>query len=313
MTVLRPFSLFPWHFRNAEMVLIAYFFYLSALPLWLRDRPHADAHLLATACAVLTIIGLLIWGEQQGSQRLTFSIARDWMALAFVLTAYRSLDWFSPARYPFRFEPFWLRWDVRLLEHWHLRSLIESAGPGFPAYLEVCYLLTSAAGGVAIAILYLQNKRERCDCFLLVYVLGTLLSYALIPFFPSQPPRIIYPAMAAPHLPDPVRILNFLVLSGAGIHAGVFPSAHVSSTFAAAWGMFLCLPERKMYGWLFLVYAGSVALATVYGRYHFAVDAAAGIIVSLLAWVVAIAWRKLTARIEQQQAMFCPFDPRATG
>jgi membrane-associated phospholipid phosphatase len=45
--------------------------------------------------------------------------------------------------------------------------------------------------------------------------------------------------------------------------------------------MFLVFPERKAVGWAFLVYAVSVAVATVYGRYHFAADAVAGIVVSL--------------------------------
>ena len=299
MTAFKELPPFRWPLRNSETVLVVYFFYLSALTLFVHDRPHADIRLLITAYAILTIIELLAWGEKQSSYGLTFSIARDWLALAFVLAAYRSLNWFSPSRYPFTFEPFWLQWDVQLLEHWHLRNMIEMGGIAFPTYLEICYLLTSAAGGFAIAILYWQNKRERCDCFLLMYVLGTLLSYALIPFFPSQPPRLLYPSIAAPHLPDPVRAFNFFVLSDAGIHAGVFPSAHVSSTFAAAWGLLRCIPERRIYGWVFLAYAVSVAIATVYGRYHFAVDAAAGVVVSLIAWLLVAAWSNRIARNRQ--------------
>jgi membrane-associated phospholipid phosphatase len=45
--------------------------------------------------------------------------------------------------------------------------------------------------------------------------------------------------------------------------------------------MFYCLPERKLVGVIFLVYACLVALATVYGRYHFALDAVAGFAVSI--------------------------------
>ena len=58
-----------------------------------------------------------------------------------------------------------------------------------------------------------------------------------------------------------------------GIHSSVFPSAHVSSAFSAAWALFAYLPERKRYGWAMLIYAISVAVATVYGRYHYAADA----------------------------------------
>jgi membrane-associated phospholipid phosphatase len=300
-----------WPFRASETVLAVYFFYLSVVALFVHDRPHADGRLLLLAAAVLGLISFLIWAEKRSAHSLVFSIIRDWIALAFVLAAYRSLDWFSPSHYPFRFEPLWLQWDVQVLEHWGWRGLIESTAL-LPAYLEICYLLTSAAGGFALAVLYLKNKRERCDCFLLVYVLGTLLSYALIPFFPSQPPRVIYPLVAAPHIPDSIRVVNFLVLSGAGIHAGVFPSAHVSSTFAAAWGMFRCLPEHRIYGCIFLVYAASVAVATVYGRYHYGVDAVAGVAVSLAAWLLATVWQKSALPASPKAEALSSLDPSAT-
>ncbi|MGZ4989059.1 MAG: phosphatase PAP2 family protein, partial [Limisphaerales bacterium] len=71
-------------------------------------------------------------------------------------------------------------------------------------------------------------------------------------------------------------------------HSSVFPSAHVSSAFSAAWGLLAYLPERKRFGILMLVYAVSVAIATIYGRYHYAVDALAGLGVSLVAGLMTI-------------------------
>jgi len=54
--------------------------------------------------------------------------------------------------------------------------------------------------------------------------------------------------------------------------------------------MLLYLPERRRLGWGLLVYAVLVSIATVYGRYHYAVDALAGLGISggaaaLGAWV----------------------------
>jgi membrane-associated phospholipid phosphatase len=176
--------------------------------------------------------------------------------------------------------------------------VIESFGGVIPGYLEVCYLLTSGAGCYALTILYLHRKRSRADRLLLVYVLGTLLSYALVPLLRLQPPRLAFPGDSVPSVPLLVRRINLIVLSGAGIHAGVFPSAHVSSTFAAAWGIFRALPEHRFYGWIFLVYAASVAVATVYGRYHYAVDAVAGIAVSLIAiWLANVLERRFASRV----------------
>lgn len=269
--------------RRPEAIALCYFFYLALLTLAFRDRPHADARVLRLALTVTFITLALAWSEKNWG-RLAFSIVRDWWALALVLIAYRSLDWFSPNHYSTSLERSFLPFDTVVLQQWQIRQAIENWGRLLPAYFETCYLLTSGAGCYALAILYAYRKRNRCDCFLLIYIVGTLLSYALIPFFPSQPPRVVFPHVDAPQVHTAIRTFNLAVLSGAGIHAGVFPSAHVSSTFAAAWGIFRCLPEYRVFGWLFLCYAASVAVATVYGRYHFAWDAVAGIIVSLVAW-----------------------------
>jgi membrane-associated phospholipid phosphatase len=86
-----------------------------------------------------------------------------------------------------------------------------------------------------------------------------------------------------PHLVTPLRHLNLWILERGTVHAGVFPSAHVSSAFSAAFGLLLVLPERRRIGWIGFWFAVIVSVATVYGRYHYAVDAAAGLVTSLVA------------------------------
>jgi membrane-associated phospholipid phosphatase len=277
------------HYRKPEIFIIGYFFYLAALTLVLRDRPRADVRVLVIAAAIAVIITALAWTQYRFKADAP-SIVRDWAILGFVLASYRTLDLFSPVTYQVSLEAAWRHWDHILLSSWHIRAAIEHWGAAIPAYLETCYLLTSGAGCYGLIILYAYRKRERSDRFLLIYVMGTLLSYALVPILRLQPPRVAFPGAEVPEISTAIRRLNLVVLSGAGIHSGVFPSAHVSSTFAAAWGMFAAMPERKRYGWIFLIYAISVAVATIYGRYHYAVDAAAGIVVSVIAASAAKQW-----------------------
>ena len=82
-------------------------------------------------------------------------------------------------------------------------------------------------------------------------------------------------------------------MNGYGIHSSVFPSAHVSSAFSAGWALLLYLPDRKRYGVGMLIYAASVAVAAVYGRYHYAVDVVAGFGVSLVA--AGLFWPRMNA------------------
>jgi membrane-associated phospholipid phosphatase len=277
------------HYRKPEIFIIAYFFYLAALTFLLRDRPRADVRVLGIAVLIAAAMTGLAWAEDQ-IHRDSIRVLRDWAILASVLACYRTLDLFSPVTYQVNLEAAWQHWDHILLSSWHIRAAIEYCGAGVPAYLETCYLLTSGAGCYGLIILYTYRKRERFDRFLLIYVMGTLLSYALVPILRLQPPRVAFPGADVPEIATAMRRLNLVVLSGAGIHSGVFPSAHVSSTFAAAWGLFTALPERKRYGWIFFIYAISVAVATIYGRYHYAVDAVAGVAVSIIAAVAAKRW-----------------------
>jgi membrane-associated phospholipid phosphatase len=103
------------------------------------------------------------------------------------------------------------------------------------------------------------------------------------PFWPSEPPRLVFPGEDGQAIDTLLRQFNHWLLGGYGIHTSVFPSAHVSGAFAAAFALKRVLGEHP---WLYrgvFVYATLVAVATVYGRYHFAVDAAAGVIVGTLA------------------------------
>ena len=51
---------------------------------------------------------------------------------------------------------------------------------------------------------------------------------------------------------------------------------------SAAWGLLATIPERRWIGWTMAAFGLCVAIATVYGRYHYAVDAVAGIAISFL-------------------------------
>jgi membrane-associated phospholipid phosphatase len=113
-------------------------------------------------------------------------------------------------------------------------------------------------------------------------------AYALFPFFPSQPPRLLFPDVGAPTITTVVRRLNLAILNKATIHVAVFPSAHVSSTFSAAWALFLSIPDRRQWAWIVLIYACSVSIATIYGRYHYAADVVSGFAVSLVAGMVGL-------------------------
>lgn len=269
------------HFRTSEWVLICFFGYIALLPPWFRDRPVLKYQPLLLFVAVVALLSLVSYAERTRLAPAARMI-RDWLPLLVTLAAFREMELFLPVRFEHRFEATWVQWDHLLLRSWHLRAIIEGLGNLIPLWLEFSYLLVYAIGFLCVALLYILHKRAEIDRFLTIYLIGTLLAYALFPYFPSAPPRILFPQMDEPLVSTWARTLNLWILKVGTIHVGVFPSAHVSSVFSAAWGMFLIFPKRKLFGYGLLLYALSVSVATVYGRYHYVADVLAGFGVSLL-------------------------------
>jgi membrane-associated phospholipid phosphatase len=281
--------------RSSEWLLMVYFGYVAAIAPRFSLQQSVVWRPLLIETLVCTLFLALAYGERHEHVFL-FSIMRDWSSVALILLAYREMDWFSALPRNLKLELRWVEWDRAILYRGGFERAIESLGALGPLYLELCYLLVYAVAPFVVAILYFQNRLKRVNSAVFLYLLGTLLAYALFPYFPSDPPRVAFGGSDMPNIATPVRSANLWLVGDYGIHSSVFPSAHVSSAFSAAWALFAFLPERKRYGWGMLIYAASVAVATVYGRYHYAADAVAGFVVSLVPGLMILLARPLRLR-----------------
>ncbi|HUS07392.1 MAG TPA: phosphatase PAP2 family protein [Bryobacteraceae bacterium] len=253
--------------RTSEWILAAYFAYTSILALLLSLQPGMTARILSVNTALVLLYALVLRAR----------ILRDWMPLTLVLLAYKEMGWFAPSWHDYRLEKSWVVLDRLVLGDWRLRNLIESLGPVIPSVLELCYLLVYALPVVIMAMLYIFGLRDRAGVFLTYYLLGLFLSYVQFPFWPSEPPRTVFPGENAPLIDTFLRRANLFLVGTQGIHTSVFPSAHVSGALAAAFGVRRAVPEKPWFWRGVLIYALLVAVATVYGRYHYLVDAIAGL------------------------------------
>ena len=281
--------------RSSEWLLIFYFGYVALIARLFPLDPQAKWQALAVFALATGLVLVLAIAESYGSQEI-FSVTRDWVPLGLTLVAYREMDLFATLMRNLSMELHWVDWDRKLLYGAGFRRAVESLGALLPAYLEFCYLLVYAVGPFSVAVLYVQRRRKLVNRLLLVYLMGTLLAYALFPYFPSDPPRTLFGETDLPNVMTPIRQLNLWILGGVGIHASVFPSAHVSSAFSAAWALLWLLPHKRKFGYAMLVYAVCVAIATVYGRYHYAVDAVAGLAVSVIAALMILLALRLRPR-----------------
>jgi hypothetical protein len=124
-------------------------------------------------------------------------------------------------------------------------------------------------------------------------MLGFFLSFVWYPFLPARGPWE-HPALVEGLRPFEgwafTRAIE-LIMAGAAVSGGCFPSAHVSGTWALTLGLF---PYHRRKALIFAGMALGLTVACVYTRYHHAVDVFAGLAVAIVAAPVG---RRIAARL----------------
>jgi len=278
-------------FRRSECVILTYLCWAAMVAATLPVRPPVRPLTLVLNLTIVACYALLAYADALRRGRF-LGIVRDWFPFPLLLLAYREMGWFALPRHAHPLEARWVVWDQVVLRG-GAHAAIELLGPFVPSLLEIAYSLVYVLGPFSVALLYLYGRRDQVDRFLFPFSLGVLLCYAQFPFWPSEPPRTLFPGEDLPSYATIFRRFNLAMLSGYGIHTSVFPSAHTAGAFSAAFAMWGALAEHRWVSRFLLVTAVLIATATVYGRYHYLADAVAGVTMALVARSVARAISRL--------------------
>jgi len=281
---LAPVSISIGAIRWPERVIVGFLIYAAAAAVTLPAAPPVRNLVLVLNLAIVLSYGILIYLDS-ARRMLVTDVIRDWLPLALILIAYREMGWLASPHHGHALEAHWVIWD-RVALRGGAKAAIEAFGPVLPSALEIAYTLVYALAPFSIAVLYLYGRRERVDTFLFIFVLAVLLCYAQFPFWPSEPPRVVFSGEDFPAYDTVFRRFNLWMLGNYGIHTSVFPSAHVAGAFSVAFGMRQALPERKWVSRFLYVMALLIAAATFYGRYHYLADAVAGFSVAVIVFAL---------------------------
>jgi membrane-associated phospholipid phosphatase len=163
-------------------------------------------------------------------------------------------------------------------------------------YLHFCYLAYVTVVPLVAAYWYVGGRRPAFRELLLMLSTVLLASYLFFILLPVDSPYYLSPRLGPPLSGHAFFDLVHQMSARGGARGGAFPSAHVSSTVVlslVAWRH-----ERRL-AYVIVPFTGSVMMATVYGRFHYALDSVAG---AVLAIVVVAGYR----------AVFCDA-PSASG
>jgi PAP2 superfamily protein len=236
-------------------------------------RPLRRRLVTISACLAYVLLAL---GAGTIRQSLWFGLIAP---AALLLSGYwlSGLFFHAPQRW---LETRLLEFDRRLFGAASVDAMLQRAPHWTLELLEGAYAsisLVIAAGAIAVGI----ASSEALEHFWTVVLAAELSCYVWLPWLRTRPPRALEaPGVIAQRRPF-LRLLNAAVLDRGSVHANTLPSGHVAGAVAAALGV---LPVSRGLAGIMLIVAAAIALAATAGRYHYAVDCAAGVLVAVLVW-----------------------------
>jgi membrane-associated phospholipid phosphatase len=245
---------------------------------------HAALLVLATAAL------------RSSAQRLR--TLRDLFPLAMGAYLYVELRWLIPGTGRPHFDASVQRWEHVLFPGnpsatWALATpslaLSELLHFAYASY----YLLVL----VPPIVLYLRGRRDAYACTMLALVVVYALCFVCYLVFPVDGPRYLYGAAAAPD--GPIRAFVLRLLAAGSSRGTAFPSSHIGASVVAS----LCaLRFQRPLGTVVAALTVGLALGTVYGGFHYAVDGLVGAMAGLISWWAAMAVCRALSTPAQQTA-----------
>ncbi len=258
-----------------------------------RKFEHAGLLLVAHGVAMLSILAYVFFPRLPGA--LYF---RRLYPIPYVFACYRVMSILINALRQARFDATLAAWDFAIWRAHPTVWLERVQTPLLTELLQIIYSLFVPTV-LAVAMILWIRQRESFRGYALLLSLGFLISYVMYFIVPARGPRYFLDALQTQPLTglwlfQPLRTLLDTLESS---HYDCFPSGHVEITILAWW------TTRRISTGLsrfYLAYVVLTLLATVYLRYHYTVDLAAGIVVAALVLAAAPHLDRESMRLERR-------------
>ena len=260
-----------------QLIVVVYFAYLAVLALFVEMRSGRWRAVPLAACALLPATSLPTTAH--GGAGVALAIV---VPALFLITSY----WLSGLFFTHPMadvERLLLDADRWLLGRLGLDRLVARAPRWALEALELSYLLVYAMVPAGAVVLALTGHARELPGYWAVVLGAALAAYGVMPWLQTRPPRAIEPDDPFGGRTVWFRRANLAVLSCGSHGANTVPSGHAAGAFATALAVGTVLPAA---GAVFVGLAVTIAVATVVGRYHYAIDTILGVAVALVAWVV---------------------------
>jgi membrane-associated phospholipid phosphatase len=282
-----------------DKLILGYLAVTGALTLvYWNKLPEAPAMLALHAGAAIAIV----WASRSASGRLrpagsrALTIFRYWYALPLVGSCYKEMAILIPAVRSSAADQALADLDFSI---WHVNPTIwleRVQTPALTDFLQLVYTLFIPA---VLLVPWLLWRKERFADFrycAFLISLGFLVSYIGYIFVPARGPRFFFDQLRNSPLQGGwvVNAMRVTLDRLESAHYDCFPSGHTELTIIAWWSS---RQISKQLARAYLAYTVCIIFATVYLRYHYTVDLAAGTLVAaILIAAGPMLYRKLSGK-----------------
>ena len=218
-------------------------------------------------------------------------VIRDWHPLLLFPFLYKEVERLAAVIGDWRLTAAIPAWESALFAGQPSQYLSERlAFVPLSEYLHFCYLAHVIVIPAVAAYWYVSGRRAAFAELLLLLTTVLLGSYLFFILLPVDSPYYLSQRLGPPLSGHFFFDLVHQMSARGGARGGAFPSAHVSGALVVT---LVAWRRQRRLAYLLVPLTGGVMIATVYGRFHYALDALAG---AGLAIAVVAAYRYLRAR-----------------
>jgi membrane-associated phospholipid phosphatase len=238
--------------------------------------------------AHLTLAASLLILNRARPSAAGLRVIRDWHPLILFPVFYKEVELLAAGIGDWRLTAAVPAWESSLFGGQPSQYLSERlAFVPLSEYLHFCYLSHVIVIPLVSAYWYLSGRRAAFGELLLMLSTAMLGSYLFFILLPVDSPYYLSQRLGPPLSGHFFFDLVHQMSASGGARGGAFPSAHVSGALVVS---LVAWRHQRRLGYLLVPFTLSVMVATVYGRFHYALDAVAG---AALAIAVVMVYRYL--------------------
>ncbi|HET9957201.1 MAG TPA: phosphatase PAP2 family protein [Polyangiaceae bacterium] len=295
------------------LVLLCCRILLSATIRWNTYFTTRGAAIFAFIATFYVLGGSRSVGAKCRPYQRALQFLRDWGPFVVLIAVYENLLPLIRVFRPHLYDAQMLRWDLYMLGTTPSVWLVPLASRTRTEWFSACYLALFALPLISGGVLYLSGRMREFRQFLRTFVLAGAMGYLGYVAVPVVGPRYFFPELfpgrgveggsfsaLTDHVSHPAQIASSVV-------PNCFPSLHT------AWGIIVLIFAYRQCRWLFWFYlipVTSLIFATLYLRFHYAVDVIAGATLGI-GLSVAVPW--LEARYANGATAGLRITPARTG